>query len=152
AQALQKIGNAAPFIAFGLAGAQWLASRDSVQGDVAFAATLAGTSALLVSGGLKVGVDRARPIDEMGPARFGERQPRVQSSFPSIHAALAWSLVTPYAEHYRVPWLYGLAALTNAARVSSREHWFSDTVAGAVLGYAIGDYLYRTRVGQDPQA
>ena len=35
------------------------------------------------------------------------------------------------------------------ARVSGREHWFSDTVAGAVLGYAIGDYVYRMNVNPD---
>ena len=35
-----------------------------------------------------------------------------------------------------------MAALTNAARVGGRRHWLSDTVAGAVLGYAVGDYAY----------
>jgi membrane-associated phospholipid phosphatase len=152
ARVLQDIGNAAPFVAFGLAGAQWLASRGSVEGDVASTAMLASASAFVVSEGLKVVAARARPTDELGPRSFGEKQPRVQSSFPSIHTALAWGVVTPYAQHYDMPWLYGLAALTNVARVSSREHWFSDTVAGAVLGYAIGDYLHRSRVGEDPGA
>jgi membrane-associated phospholipid phosphatase len=49
-----------------------------------------------------------------------------------------WAAVTPYAEEFDAKWLYGVAALTNAARTGSREHWFSDTVAGAALGYALG--------------
>ena len=43
-----------------------------------------------------------------------------------------------FAEEYDAPWLYGLAAVTNLARVGSRNHWLSDTVAGSALGYAIG--------------
>ena len=34
--------------------------------------------------------------------------------------------VTPYAIQYDAPWLYGLAAATNLARIGSREHWASD--------------------------
>jgi len=149
AKALQDIGNVVPLIGFGLAGASWLAQRGSVQGDVASSALLASTSALVAAEGLKYAVDRARPNDNLGPASFGDKQPRSDSSFPSLHTALAWAVVTPYAEHYRMPWLYGVAALTNAARVSSREHWFSDTVAGAVLGYVIGDAAYRMNVNPD---
>ena len=149
AKTLQDVGNVTPFIAFGLAGASWLAQRDSVQGDVASSALLAGTSAVVAAEGLKYVVDRARPTDNMGPASFGDKQPRSDSSFPSLHTALAWAVVTPYAEHYQMPWLYGVAALTNVARVSSREHWFSDTVAGAVLGYVIGDAMYRMNVNPD---
>ena len=149
AKALQDIGNAMPFIGFGLAGASWLAERGSVQGDIAYSALLASTSAFVAAAGLKYAVDRARPTDNLGPASFGDKQPRSDSSFPSIHTALAWAMVTPYAEHYRMPWLYGVAALTNVSRVSSREHWFSDTVAGAVLGYVIGDAMYRMNVNPD---
>jgi hypothetical protein len=56
-----------------------------------------------------------------------------------------WAAVTPYAKEYDMPWLYGLAAITNAARVGSREHWFSDTVGGAVLGYALGHIAWEAR-------
>ena len=149
AKTLQDVGNVMPFIGFGLAGASWIAQRGSVQGDVAYSALLASTSAMVAAEGLKYVVDRARPNDNLGPASFGDKQPRSDSSFPSLHTALAWAIVTPYAEHYRMPWLYGAAALTNVARVSSRAHWFSDTVAGAVLGYVIGDAMYRMNVNPD---
>ena len=66
-------------------------------------------------------------------------------SFPSRHTAVMWAAVTPYAKEYDMPWLYGLAGLTNLARTGSREHWFSDTVAGSVLGYALGSLAWQAR-------
>jgi membrane-associated phospholipid phosphatase len=56
-----------------------------------------------------------------------------------------WAAVTPYAKEYGAAWLYGVAAITNAARVGSREHWFSDTVGGAALGYVLGSLAWEAR-------
>ena len=49
-----------------------------------------------------------------------------------------------------MPWLYGVALLANAGRVAGRDHWVSDTVGGAFLGYAIGRSMWEShrRVGQ----
>jgi len=57
---------------------------------------------------------------------------------------LSWAVATPFAEQYDAPWLYGVAAITNLARVGSRQHWVSDTVAGSVLGYAIGKVFWES--------
>jgi membrane-associated phospholipid phosphatase len=59
-----------------------------------------------------------------------------------------WAAVTPFAKEYDAPWLYGVAALTNFSRVATRRHWFSDTVAGALLGYGIGSLLWEARRGK----
>jgi len=56
-----------------------------------------------------------------------------------------WAAVTPYAQEYDMPWLYGAAALTNAAAVGSRDHWLSDTVAAAALGFASGYVAWQAR-------
>jgi membrane-associated phospholipid phosphatase len=56
-----------------------------------------------------------------------------------------WAAVTPYAKEYGMDWLYGVAALTNLARTGSREHWFSDTVAGSMIGYALGHLAWEAR-------
>jgi hypothetical protein len=56
-----------------------------------------------------------------------------------------WAAVTPYAEEYDAKWLYAVAAASNAARIGSREHWVSDTVAGAALGYAVGRIAWEAR-------
>ncbi len=149
AKAIRRTGDALPFVGFGLAGLSWAMQHGSVQGDVAFSSMAAGVSAVAIAELTKLAVDRARPSAELGPASFGDNRRRSDSSFPSIHATLAWSVVTPYAKHYDMPWLYGVAALTNATRVMGRDHWFSDTVGGAALGYVVADRIYRDRVGSD---
>ena len=57
--------------------------------------------------------------------------------------------MTPLAKEYDAPWLYGLAAVSNVGRVASREHWLSDTVAGSLLGYAMGDFFWKQRRKSD---
>jgi len=137
---LRQAGSTLPYAAFGLAGADWLLHRGSAESDVALASVEAGLSAVAASELIKLGVDRSRPSEHRGAADFGHEK-RSDSSFPSVHTALAWSVLTPIAQHYDAPWLYGVAALTNAARVSEHQHWLSDTVGGALLGYAIGDWF-----------
>jgi membrane-associated phospholipid phosphatase len=56
-----------------------------------------------------------------------------------------FAAVTPYAKEFDMPWLYGVAAITNVARTWSREHWFSDTVAGSLIGYAAGTLAWEAR-------
>ncbi len=87
-------------------------------------------------------VGRARPTQGQGNASFdGFASGASQSGFASNHVATAFALVTPFAQQHDMPWLYGLAAASSFGRVQKREHWVSDTVAGAFLGYAIGSML-----------
>ena len=137
---LRQVGTALPFAELGLAGAAWLTREGSRDGNVALASVEAGLTSVALSEALKLAVDRSRPSEDRGAADFGHEK-RSDSSFPSLHTALAWSVVTPVAQRYDAPWLYGVAALTNVARVSSRDHWLSDTVAGSVLGYVVGDWF-----------
>ncbi len=137
---LRQVGTALPFAEFGLAGAAWLSREGSRDGNVALASVEAGLTSVALSEALKLAVDRSRPSEDRGATDFGHEK-RSDSSFPSLHTALAWSVVTPVAQRCDAPWLYGVAALTNVARVSSRDHWLSDTVAGSVLGYVVGDWF-----------
>ena len=87
-------------------------------------------------------VGRARPDEGLGNVDFqGFRSGASRSSFASGHVGVAFALVTPFAQQHDMPWLYGLAAATALGRVQKREHWLSDTVAGAFMGYAIGSLL-----------
>jgi membrane-associated phospholipid phosphatase len=137
---LRVTGSALPFAELGLAGAAWLARSGTRDGDVALASVEAGLTSVALAEVIKLGVDRSRPHENRGAADFGHEK-RSDSSFPSIHAALAWSVLTPVAQRYDAPWLYGVAALTNFGRVAGRKHWVSDTVAGGVLGYVVGDWF-----------
>ncbi len=137
---LRGLGSTLPFAEFGLAGFAWLAHRGSSDGDVALASVEAGLTSVAMAEAIKLGIDRSRPLQGRGATDFGHEK-RSDSSFPSIHSTLAWSVLTPIAQRYDAPWLYGVAALTNFSRVSGRNHWLSDTVAGSVLGYVVGDWF-----------
>jgi membrane-associated phospholipid phosphatase len=85
---------------------------------------------------------RSRPTDGLGNTHFGGfKSSAWQSGFPSNHVAVAFALATPFAQQHDMPWLYGVAAATAFGRVQKRQHWVSDTVAGAAMGYAIGSLL-----------
>lgn len=87
-------------------------------------------------------VGRARPSEEQGNSSFnGFNSGALQSGFASNHVAVAFALVTPFAQQHDMPWLYAVAAASSFGRVQKREHWVSDTVAGAFMGYAIGSLL-----------
>lgn len=93
---------------------------------------------------------RSRPNEGQGNRNFsGPGSGSFKSGFPSTHTAAAFALVTPFAQQYDMPWLYGVAAATAFGRVQTREHWVSDTVAGAFLGYAIGSMLSDQQTGKN---
>lgn len=67
------------------------------------------------------------------------------SSFPSGHAAGAFSIATViarrYGSHRWVPLAaYGFASLISFSRIPAREHYPSDVFFGAAMGYAITRY------------
>ena len=140
-RALGHIGSAVPIGAFGAAGLSWALQQRSVQGDLAWSALEAGVSAAGITEVAKFAIDRAAPGEDAGTYHIGGS--RSKASFPSTHTAVAWAVLTPYAKYYDAPWLYGLASLTNAGRIASRDHWLSDTVAGSAIGYFLGDFFYR---------
>lgn len=141
-----EVGDALPFAAAGLSAAFAFDTTRPQLSDAGIAALEAGGAAFLASTGAKYLVGRARPEAGLGRREFdpGASEDRFQS-FPSRTTATMWALVTPYAKEFDMPWLYGVAALTNAASTGSREHWFSDTVAGSLVGYALGHIAWEAR-------
>ncbi|QYF96072.1 YjbH domain-containing protein [Massilia sp. PAMC28688] len=89
----------------------------------------------------KYSTGRARPEENLGTWASTDRR-RSDSSFPSGHSAVAFAAVTPFAQEYDAPWLYGVAAISAAGRVANRKHFVSDTVAGGLIGYAVGTLLW----------
>jgi len=141
---LDGLGKWLPVAAMGGAGLAALSEQDRRLSSTGIAAIEAGATGLLANLGIKYAAGRARPEDGKGPADF-EPFKRPASSFPSNHATVTWAAVTPFAKEYDAPWLYGVAALANAGRIASREHWLSDTVASSLLGFAIGDFFWQER-------
>jgi hypothetical protein len=111
---------------------------DPLRQDAGMAALEAGSLGFVAATGLKTLVGRSRPSDGQGARHFNWLHGSGDASLPSRHARRVQAAVTPFARAYDAPWLYGVAALTNAARVAGRDHWFSDTVAGGLIGYGLG--------------
>jgi membrane-associated phospholipid phosphatase len=140
-----RIGKAIPWLGLAAAGAMALDGSDPKRSRTAYAAVEAGATAFVAATGLKYVVGRARPTAGLGSREFNWlTSDDAYAAFPSRHTAVAWALATPFALEYDMPWLYGVAALTNLARIGSREHWVSDTVASSVLGYGIGRLFWQS--------
>jgi membrane-associated phospholipid phosphatase len=98
---------------------------------------------------IKAVTRRKRPSDVAPGAPFndtffsGGKSPFKGSSFPSGHAAGAFSVATVIARRYGsrhrwVPWVaYGAASAISFSRVATSAHFPSDVFLGAVLGYTI---------------
>ncbi len=68
---------------------------------------------------------------------------KINSSFPSGHTTVAFAAATVFAMEYKdkplIPILsYTAATLIGLSRVTENRHWFTDVLAGAVLGYFTG--------------
>src|SRR5208282_3114646 len=110
--------------------------------ETGFLAGEAATDSMIVTEALKLAFGRARPnAPNAGSFAAGG------ASFPSEHAAAAWSVATVLADEYpgRLTKLlaYGTATGIGLARVGAREHFPSDVVVGSAVGYLIGRYVYR---------
>lgn len=99
----------------------------------------------------------AAPVGEdhwEGPAgffkRYKDHRDMYYDAFFSGHTITAWSIATVIAKMYNksfiVPTLcYSLATLTGLSNVTEDKHWFSDVFVGAVIGYAIGNFVVKKR-------
>ena len=140
-----RIGKAIPWVGLAAAGAMALDGSDPRRSRTGYSSVEAGATAFAAATGLKYLIGRARPTTGLSHRDFnGLTSEDAYASFPSRHTAVAWALATPFALEYDMPWLYGVAALTNLGRVGSREHWLSDTVASSLLGYGIGRVFWQS--------
>ena len=127
------------------------ARHDSYQVGTALLAAEAYADSAVVDLGVKAVTRRKRPADVAPNAPFdstffsGGKSPFKGSSFPSGHAAGAFSVATVVASRYHthrwVPWaVYGLATAVSFSRVTSMAHFPSDIFLGAAFGYTITRY------------
>ncbi|SMF10801.1 PAP2 superfamily protein [Pseudogulbenkiania subflava DSM 22618] len=140
-----SFSSVAPWLGVGAAGAAMMLGNDrfSNTGLIALqSAAVAGGSSLLI----KQAVNRSRPEPDSGHwATQSAGKSKSDSSFPSNHAAMAFALATPFAEEYDAPWLYGVATASSLGRTAQRKHWLSDTVAGGLIGYVAGHWLWKAQ-------
>jgi len=126
-------------------GILWMAIgalRAAAAGDPAVALRLAAimsTESALTNGPVKQCFRRVRPVLEEMDADlpYGVHRP-ITSSFPSGHAASAFTAAMLLAGGPATPLWFALAAAVAASRVYTRMHHSSDVVAGATLGLVLG--------------
>lgn len=136
------VGNKLPVLMALGTGLLYTGIAGDATASTAETALKAGAYAIGASALTRYVVGRARPYQELGNGHFdGFNNGAFQSGFTSNHVALAFALATPFAQQQDMPWLYGAAALTAVGRIQSRDHWLSDTVGSAFMGYAIGSLV-----------
>jgi len=61
------------------------------------------------------------------------------SSFPSSHTTVAFAVATIIADQYPLDWVealsYGMASVVGFSRIYLGQHYLTDVIAGAALGY-----------------
>ena len=139
-------------------------NKDCRLRNMSLAALQSFVYAEVASAGLKVLTCRMRPLEVNGQQSTANGQSRSLSqsqsqslsqtwlgpfksfestSFPSGHAMRSFALATTVAGFYpEKKWVgivsYSLATVTSVGRVISKEHWASDVIVGAAIGYFIG--------------
>ncbi len=150
ANGLETAGSSYVFLAghLGLiASAFWF--RENEAGDKLFRVASISLEAQLfteaTTGFVKVVAGRSRPNKERGTHSYRPfNKLSFDRSFPSGHAARAFTVAAVFADHYPqpVPFIaYSVASLIGLSRIYLDEHFSSDVLAGAALGFAIGKSL-----------
>jgi membrane-associated phospholipid phosphatase len=130
----------------GVTGATWLWGVANHNDKMRETGVLSGEAALdsfALTYAIKSITQRDRPFEGNGHGNFWSKG----DSFPSEHAAAAWSVATVFAHEYPGPltklFAYGGAAAVSAARVTADKHFASDALVGSAIGYFIGRQVYR---------
>lgn len=134
------MSKTAPYLAVGipvLMGCYGLIDRESgILEDAIYVGTSV-VEATLLTYALKYGVDRRRPFESY-PGRIVPRDFPDSPSFPSGHAAMAFSLATSLSIKYPKWYVITPSALWACsvcfARMNQGVHYPSDVLAGAAIG------------------
>lgn len=125
-------------------------SKDCRLRNVSLAALQSFIYAEVATAGIKVLTCRERPVHVNGQPTTADSQSWLgpfatfeSTSFVSGHSVRAFAFATTVAGFYPdKKWVgavsYSLATMTTLGRVVSKEHWASDVIIGAALGYFIG--------------
>ncbi len=153
-----NLSNAGLGLAVGGAGVLWLIGRahaDDHQQETGILAGEAALNSLVVAEVFKVVTRRERPDEGTGQGKFF-RGTIANSSFPSTHSILTWSIASVIAHEYPGPLTqilaYGLATGVSVARVTGRNHFPSDVIAGSAMGWLIGRQVYNRHQEADSTA
>jgi Capsule assembly protein Wzi/PAP2 superfamily len=129
----------------GGAGGMWLlghVKHNEHWSETGFLAGEAALNSLVMVESLKYPLGRERPYQGNGTGPFFQGG----TSFPSEHAAAAWSIAGVVAHEYPSPFMkimaYGLASLVDYSRIRARQHFPSDVFVGSIIGNLVAQNIY----------
>jgi Capsule assembly protein Wzi/PAP2 superfamily len=118
-------------------------THDDHKSETGLLAGEAAADSFAVVYGLKYAVGRQRPLQSGYRGNFWSGG----DSFPSEHAAAAWSIASVIAHEYPGPLTtllaYGAASAISASRISAKQHFPSDVLIGSAIGWFVGQHVYR---------
>src|SRR6516225_9195076 len=140
-----NVSNASIAALVGGAGGMWLLSHETHNEhwrETGFLSGEAALNSLVVVEGMKYSFGRQRPDEGNGTGQFFQGG----VSFPSEHAAAAWSVAGVVAHEYP-GWFpkmmaYGLATLVDISRIKAQKHFPSDVLVGTVIGNLVAQNIY----------
>jgi membrane-associated phospholipid phosphatase len=142
----KTLSNAGVGALIGGGAGMWLlghASHNEHWSETGFLAGEAAMNSLVMVEGLKYSLQRARPYQDNGSGSFFQSG---GTSFPSEHAAAAWSVAGVIAHEYPGPltkiFAYGLASLVDVSRIKAHQHFPSDVFVGSMIGNLIAQNIY----------
>src|SRR6267378_3988319 len=134
----KTLSNAGVAALVGGAGGMWVmghVNHNRHWSETGFLAGEAALNSLVAVESLKYTLRRERPYQGDGSGPFFQSG---GTTFPSEHAAAAWSVAGVIAHEYPGPFTkimaYGLASLVSVSRVKAHQHFPSDVVVGSVIG------------------
>src|ERR1700693_1338372 len=141
----KPVSNAGVGALIGGAGGMWLlghVKHNEHWSETGFLAGEGALNSLVVGESLKYSLRRDRPFQGNGTGPFFQGG----TSFPSEHAAAAWSIAGVVAHEYPSPFMkiavYGLASLVDYSRIRARQHFPSDVFVGSIMGNLVAQNIY----------
>jgi hypothetical protein len=126
-----------------------LINHNQHQRETGFLSGEAAIDSLIEVEALKFAFGRQRPIQGDGTGPFWSSG----RSFPSEHAAATWSIAGILAHEYPSTFMkfisYGMATAVSASRITAKQHFPSDVLVGAAIGYLTSEYVYRKHHSYD---
>ena len=120
-------------------------THDDHKRETGLLAGEAAINSLAVTYALKYALGRERPLQGNPPYQGDFWQGGV--SFPSEHAAAAWSIASVIAHEYPGPLTsilaYGAASAISVSRITAKEHFPSDVLIGSAIGWLVAEEVYR---------
>jgi hypothetical protein len=142
----KNLSDASVGALIGGAAGMWLLSHATHNDHWRETGLLAGEAALnslVVVEALKYPLGRQRPFQGNGSGDFFHSG---GTSFPSEHAAAAWSVAGVIAHEYpgilTKVFAYGLAATVDFSRVRGQQHFASDVFIGSLIGNLVAQNIY----------